>query len=1395
MVPPKEQDPTQDGSGKKVVWVEFPNVTFQLPSSYDTNIGYLSAMFGFNHSDQLHVLLAEDALQTTLKAYGDARQKSFYHPKNIAIGVNVQQLLNGIENTTILNLLSATLPISAPQLGQSEVNAQVVIANHLVAAAQLIKNAPTYFQSPHPKLGPYAADDWVKAIALLRTWYRSNFGARALKTGTARRPVSIQTLRPASWHASAGQGSDPVTAVTGLVPAEDFPLLDILLEDIEDEDSEDEGNNYTDYDADDLIIPQIANIESLSHQRSGRPLLTTGARDALVARLFQTARVLSEEAQQSDDLADTEMARAEMIRIREEDRAEMGKSLARANSLSEIQKQNEFWQFQAELNTIKNLIEPTYAEACPVFGLDPHADNPAIEIHQVGAPALRFTPKPWQIIGAAWIHAMEGTLGHALLADDCGIGKTLTLLTHVYEALRRAKSGRLKGPFKPTMVIVPTVVVASWFSEIQKHFGTGMVVKVWHGSKSDANASLLGLKEATLGSKAEDLVQFVETLDPMNPMTAVTVVLTSYVTGFARGLRDKDGNPVPKQSFKPKKPKKSKRLLGNEDETDDLAENQDQEEAGLNDEADEEMEYSSPLTGLFHRVVLDEAHKAKNPKTLTHKFITVLQARHYIFLTATPMANTTADLLGYLYLIWDANMAAKYGEQESPVRLYGLKRVSIPGDDDESDESDTPSTAVTAVTDSAPHFGQLYPVTFRKLLRDGNLDPHIAKVVLPLILRQFSLCRGFADVIIFPDGRKQRIGQEIPTYDICTVELAFKRNTYKLEYKTAFERHIQHLAAGGQVDPALALTDSKATRNMGAHRRLCQPTASLGLERLCVRVSGTRVDHVNRFHVHGTDNGMSFFQKNTSREGDLPVYADRASLAYYICRMSPKLAWLVNYVNEAHHLNDRVLIFCDWPMVQWLVEGLLTLLNFEVRSIRSAHAVSQRVATIAEFNDSNKRVDALVCSFRTSAFGLNIQTNCHRVVHVEVPGAMSTLHQANGRVHRLGQTQRQDIRILTLDGSYDMYLQYKLTEKYLPQLMGSVEIPNIPQRRALETPQEMAQWDQAYGGFLVARMLGQRCSRMKCGGTDKPYSFEENPPAEEELLSYIGQLYPLTDTTDQLGEPSDGRHREDFSFSQTVLRNTTTATPKPRRYKFVEKKKDTETTEDDDDSGDDESTRSSKKRKKTKPMKKFLSAETVESDDDHDSGFDEEVQGITPVQIAKEQGKFIDLADTDLLLQDDGGQAFVKHLAERQSRRGSKTSMAPVPSTSSTRDSSESAPDDTQAEEIPQQRKDGVLSKKSLDAPPAKRAKPNPESESESEAEAESESEYEPPTPRAPPARALDQPETHQPKTPARGGKRTSGQSAGKKTSELGGSARGGRGGLGGRGGRGGRGSKAKITS
>jgi SNF2 family DNA or RNA helicase len=80
----------------------------------------------------------------------------------------------------------------------------------------------------------------------------------------------------------------------------------------------------------------------------------------------------------------------------------------------------------------------------------------------------------WQVMGAAWILQQEdGPIGGGLVADDCGVGKTVSTLTAIKVAADRDKARAHAGEaitFRPTLILAPSIVVDVWFAECQPFF-------------------------------------------------------------------------------------------------------------------------------------------------------------------------------------------------------------------------------------------------------------------------------------------------------------------------------------------------------------------------------------------------------------------------------------------------------------------------------------------------------------------------------------------------------------------------------------------------------------------------------------------------------------------------------------------------------------------------------------------------------------------------------------------------------------------------------------------------------------------------------------------------------------------------------------------------------------
>ena len=119
---------------------------------------------------------------------------------------------------------------------------------------------------------------------------------------------------------------------------------------------------------------------------------------------------------------------------------------------------------------------------------------------------------------------------------------------------------------------------------------------------------------------------------------------------------------------------------------------------------------------------------------------------------------------------------------------------------------------------------------------------------------------------------------------------------------------------------------------------------------------------------------------------------------------------------------------------------------------------SERKTLIDEFNDSESFMHVLICSLKSSNSGLNLHHCCADVIILCMAENISSLMQALGRIHRLGQKKIQRVRIITLDHSYDQIMQFNQTTKMLQQVAGEGRI-TIDEAKYQVTPDK----------FLVAQ--------------------------------------------------------------------------------------------------------------------------------------------------------------------------------------------------------------------------------------------------------------------------------------------------------------------------------------
>lgn len=356
--------------------------------------------------------------------------------------------------------------------------------------------------------------------------------------------------------------------------------------------------------------------------------------------------------------------------------------------------------------------------------------------------------------------------------------------------------------------------------------------------------------------------------------------------------------------------------------------------------------YTQPLAGHFYRLVLDEGHKVKNPKTKTAHAAKLVRAKHTLIVTATPMINRVNDLAGYLDLLFRDEW--RLAGAEADEQAYG---PAFDPYDDATLPRHTPlyqhggalaiwqDAAQTTPVAAPPALWRLDPHLFRTAMRGLEADTEAFKAtkahrILRSILPLIQLRRTMAtEIVSFPGASAIRIGDGIPHFRICTVELGFT-SAQQRRYDRLHDIGIRKLFTG-VVENSRELpsqNDAAGGRSIAVHRQLSHAVFNLDLDTLAKRRPKNLVKDVNRWYDKTADRGMSFYWEHVKPVPSLPPYADRFSFGVALAENSPKLKYLSGVLLDSclGDERERVLIMCGWPMTQWNCEGFIAVSHSHV---------------------------------------------------------------------------------------------------------------------------------------------------------------------------------------------------------------------------------------------------------------------------------------------------------------------------------------------------------------------------------------------------------------------------------------------------------------------------------
>lgn len=364
-----------------------------------------------------------------------------------------------------------------------------------------------------------------------------------------------------------------------------------------------------------------------------------------------------------------------------------------------------------------------------------------------------------------------------------------------------------------------------------------------------------------------------------------------------------------------------------------------------------------------------------------------VKAPHKWILSATPMINRASDYLGYLSMFFEE----AWGQE---VSKYALVESYFP------ESWATIPESYSFWLHDIP-LSVLDPKTFARLVNRDLLEGHVAQTVLHSIYRVLQLRRTKATKIEVL-GETTRIGDSIPPYEICTVEL--RMNAYQASvYNPIYESYIHELSQkddrqspkGKQGSSKSAATiHAKGRRHQGVHRRLCLATLDPNLETFCNRTYDRNLaSHIHEYSSQFEDDGLTVYFSMVSPEPGMPHYTHRQSLAAYLCMKSPKFQYLCGYLYRnlfpppdatEQWEKRRLLIFVMWPASHWIVVAFLRNLCFKVVMLRSDMSETEKTQAMHLFNDPDSDVDVMVASCASAGLGVNLQRACADILFIEV---------------------------------------------------------------------------------------------------------------------------------------------------------------------------------------------------------------------------------------------------------------------------------------------------------------------------------------------------------------------------------------------------------------------------
>ncbi|KAF4414693.1 Transcription regulatory SNF2 [Fusarium acutatum] len=784
-------------------------------------------------------------------------------------------------------------------------------------------------------------------------------------------------------------------------------------------------------------------------------------------------------------------------------------------------------------------------EICGMMGVETDGINWSEGIHIPGVMDHGLKARPHQLAGANWISsALESPLRAALLADECGTGKTvqigLALAIHYHRIKAEVEAGTFRPRdenrrFKPSIILCPADLAYQTFREWSRWFPNFFKIRICHRTRFLTRDYFTRIHIMPHKNGLQDWVhENAASHEDIETLRSIAIV--PYYTAMRRMIlrrRQDDDNAGDGETNEEDR---------EADGDDSSVETGGQAQVGPGRKgrkttAKEKIEFQ--VTGQsYNWIICDDVYPIRGPRPLTHKLIHQLE--HEATLWPFVFADTEGGIDAEVYFDKDAWPTIRDGGEFGGLTIDHIVQPDH--------ELDPPSARNELIRDEYVRYirektGPLFlmnPDLFQKFREFKFERPELAREAIRPLLEIFCLRRGMLTPAIMPDGTSVVPGEGIPQMRIRRVVVqSYNDHDQQDLYQIAKHHYPDLVAASNEDDEHIGhgtIDKAKLTWvNPAVLRTLALSNTNLEFWPLTQkRGEDGKTTFLNSKPIQNLLNRPPHFERLQSFSlpgaaaptaaptaaadsenveevlwrdgvGGLKWYFGQLQLAYgddidfplvredipkTFCSRSPKLCWTINRVLELKAQGKRVLIFVNHPLTSTILTALLTSLCVETLNIRSSHTVDKRAQMVREFTNSQNRAEALVMSFQLGGFGLNLHGACHHGIIVEYPENLPTMLHAFGRLWRMGQEHEVHWDVLYLENSFDGWADSRMASKYADILAAEGDIPDLI----------VGEYRIICGFELIKRYLGQDSNRYP--RTRVTWSEQDHP-----LVTREGHFY------------------------------------------------------------------------------------------------------------------------------------------------------------------------------------------------------------------------------------------------------------------------------------------------